>query len=83
MPLLLQLVEDDLQDALAIVHLAHDDLLTLAHAGGMSTFLRRLRTVCCSLVGYLGGRMYWGVRELSHNYICVVPLFFIFFKCYI
>ena len=63
MPLLLQLVEDDLQDAVAIVHLAHDDFLALAHAG-ISTFLLRLRTVCC-LVGGLCRRRHWGMRELS------------------
>ena len=76
MPLLLQLVEDDLQHAVAIVHLAHDDLLALAYAG-IFTFLRRLRAVCC-LVGGLGGRMYWGMRELSHNNIYVLSLYFLF-----
>ena len=73
MPLLLELVEDDLHNAVTIVHLAHDDLLALAHAG-IFTFLRSLRAVCC-LVGGLGGRMYWSMRELSHSNLCVVTLF--------
>ena len=74
-PMLLQLVEDDLQYAFAKVHLANDNLLALAHAT-LFTFLRRLRTICC-LVWGLGRRMYRGMRELSHNYICVV-LYFLF-----
>ena len=82
MPLLLELVEDDLQHAVAIVHLAHDNLLALANAG-IFTFLRRLRAVCC-LVGGLGGRMHWGMRELSHNniYMCC-PFIFYFLMLYL